>query len=213
MSYLSYYNMFSDFTEFNAGSSAYENELFSSDEEATFLPRVGEEESSEDPNGKYYPNLRGYIPNILMRNDIKSLIGFILLVLAVTSTPIIAVIMIAVASALLPFPSLVIAYCLSIQITCGGTNTTFIMSVVCVILSLITIFMSTISKTAYTISYIILAVLFCIYAYNINKVIGNEKLLECRKKMQFRRDIDMKTIGDFQPKNVQTCNKPSFYES
>ncbi|ABI99102.1 IMV membrane protein [Deerpox virus W-1170-84] len=196
MSYLSYYNMFSDF---NAGAGVSDMELFTKEEEESFLPRP-------DESGEYklnFPNLKGSFPDILMRNDIQSLIGLILFVLAITTTPVIAIIMIAVASALLPFPSLVIAYCLSMQILnfgSNGGNRTIAMSIICVGLAILTMVMNSVSKTAYTISYIILAVLFCIYAFNLTKFskINTSTINKCTR--------------EFRGGNKYGIEKPSFYE-
>ncbi|AGZ95424.1 IMV membrane protein [Goatpox virus] len=180
MSYLSYYNMFSDFT---AGAGVSDNELFTREEEESFLPKEHHEEGEEYKISKHH-SLKNIFPNILMRSDIRALIGLILFVLAITTTPIIAVIMIAVASALLPFPSLVIAYCLSIQKFIGGVgnNKQIIMLILCVSVSIITLIFRHISNTAYTISYIILAILFCVYAFNISKISDQDQA--CYKNLK-----------------------------
>ncbi|AAK85070.1 putative phosphorylated IMV membrane protein [Lumpy skin disease virus] len=195
MSYLSYYNMFSDFT---AGAGVSDNELFTREEEEAFLPKEHHEEGEEYKISKHH-SLKNRFPNILMRSDIRALIGLILFVLAITTTPIIAVIMIAVASALLPFPSLVIAYCLSIQKFSGGVgnNKQIIMSILCVSVSIITLIFRHISSTAYTISYIILAILFCVYAFNISKISYQDQDQACYK--------------NFKGGNKYR-EKPSFYE-
>ncbi|QEJ79257.1 IMV membrane protein [Goatpox virus] len=179
MSYLSYYNMFSDFT---AGAGVSDNELFTREEEESFLPKEHHEEG-EEYKIKHH-SLKNLFPNILMRSDIRALIGLILFVLAITTTPIIAVIMIAVASALLPLPSLVIAYCLSIQKFIGGVgnNKQIIMFILCVSVSIITLIFRHISNTAYTISYIILAILFCVYAFNISKISDQDQA--CYKNLK-----------------------------
>ncbi|AAR07465.1 109L [Yaba monkey tumor virus] len=174
MSYLSYYNMFDDFA---AGAGVSERDLFTKEEEESFLPK-------DDGNFKVsLPNFKGSFPDILVRNDIKSLIGLILFVLAITTTPVIAVIMIAVAAALIPFPSLVIAYCLSMQII-NPTNKTTVMSIICVAMAIVTIVVNSLSRTAYTISYIILAVLFCIYAFNLTKFKLGSSISKCSREFQ-----------------------------
>ncbi|AAL69845.1 SPV106 putative phosphorylated IMV membrane protein [Swinepox virus] len=193
MSYLSYYNMFSDF---NAGAGVTDTELFTKEEEEAFLPK------HDNITGEYnfgFPFKGSSFPNILMRNDIRALIGLILFVLAITTTPVIAVIMIAVASALLPFPSLVIAYCLSVQIINPGNNNATTMSIICVALAIIAIFINSISKTAYIITYIILAVLFCIYAFNLTRSSKNNmNVTRCPR--------------DIRGGDKHSIEKPSFYE-
>ncbi|ABQ43584.1 IMV membrane phosphoprotein [Tanapox virus] len=176
MSYLSYYNMFDDFS---AGAGVSERDLFTREEEESFLPK-------EDGDFKMsLSNFKGAFPDILVRNDVKSLIGLILFVLAITTTPVIAVIMIAVAAALIPFPSLVIAYCLSMQIINPGANKTTAMSIICVAMAIITIVVNSLSRTAYTISYIILAVLFCIYAFNLTKFkLGSSTISKCSREFR-----------------------------
>ncbi|ADT91136.1 MV membrane protein [Cotia virus SPAn232] len=210
MSYLSYYNMFNDFS---AGAGVKDNDLFTESEEASFLPKQNDELVGTVGNTTSYPMIKGTFPNILIRNDVKSLIGLILLVLAITSTPIIAVIMLVVAAALLPFPSLVIAYCLSMQIITRGSNTNTMMSIVCVVFATLTMILNTISSIAYTISYIILAILFCLYAYNLSKDYNNS-IIDFKSRLESRRDKSTnQCIGDFTSENIEMYKKPSFYES
>nr|WGO62733.1 IMV membrane protein [Wadden Sea poxvirus] len=161
MSYLSYYNMLDDFS---AGAGVLDNkELFTEDEQQTFLPR-------DIPNIQ----LSNPFSKIFLYNDIKTLIGLIFFVLAITATPVIAIIMLGVASMLLPFPSLVISYCLAIQIlnTNNNSNRSIGLSIFCILMSIVTIITNIISTSSvfYIISYVILAILFCMYMFNLSKV-------------------------------------------
>ncbi|QAV43039.1 m107L [Myxoma virus] len=199
MSYLSYYNMF---TDFSAGAGVSEPELFTKEEEESFFPRLGSDASggkdtSHLPHLSLPTSLKGLIPNILMRNDIKSLIGLILFVLAITTPPYISVIMLGIASILIPFPSLVIAYCLLLQIVNTTSYGTIGMTIVCVFMSFFTMAMQTMSRTVYTISYIILAILFCVYVFNITRARSqSSEPTKCAVKEGIRR----------------CAEKPSFYE-
>ncbi|AGU99790.1 m107L [Myxoma virus] len=201
MSYLSYYNMF---TDFGAGAGVSDTELFTKEEEQSFFPRLGSDVSggkdTSHPLRLSMPtSLKGLIPNILMRNDVKSLLGLILFVLAITTPPYISVIMLGIASILIPFPSLVIAYCLLLQIINTTSYRTIGMTVVCVFMSFFTMAMQTVSRTAYTISYVILAILFCVYVFNMTRSSSQpppETTKTCTVKEGIRR----------------CAEKPSFYE-
>ncbi|AAF17990.1 gp107L [Rabbit fibroma virus] len=185
MSYLSYYNMF---TDFSAGAGVSDTELFTKEEEESFFPRLGDDASRN--TDKSHPlrlslptSFKGLIPNILMRNDIKSLIGLILFVLAITTPYYISIIMLGIASILIPFPSLVIAYCLLLQIVSKASYRTVGMTVVCVFMALFTMAMRTVSNTAYTISYVILAILFCVYVFNrMNRASQSSEPTKCNKE-------------------------------
>ncbi|QDJ95050.1 IMV membrane protein [Hypsugopox virus] len=163
MSYLSYYNMLDDFS---AGAGVLDKDLFTKEEENAFLPKV-----DGDGNGTHHPFNSNIFSEIFLYNDVKSLIGLILFVLAITTPPVIAIIMIICASILLPFPSLVIAYCLTTQILNINANKTIGMAIFCIAMAIISIVVSiTMSTVAYTISYIILAILFCVYVFNLAKL-------------------------------------------
>ncbi|ASK51315.1 IMV membrane protein [Eptesipox virus] len=162
MSYLSYYNMLDDFS---AGAGVLDKDLFTKEEENAFLPKV------DNNGGSFNPFNNNIFSEIFLYNDVKTLIGLILFVLAITTPPIIAIIMIIGASTLLPFPSLVIAYCLSTQILNVNANKSIGMAIFCVVMAIISIIVSiTMSTVAYTISYIILAILFCVYIFNLAKL-------------------------------------------
>ncbi|QHG62667.1 IMv membrane protein [Cetacean poxvirus 1] len=159
MSYLSYY---SGFDEFYGGAGIRDKDLFTEEEKQAFLPK-------DDP-GIVPSNIINPFIGIFIYNDVRTLIGLILFVLAITSSPIIAIIMIAIASIILPFPALVVAYCVSMQIIHLNSSSTLLMAIICTVVAIIIMAITRSSKTYTIVSYIILGCLFCIYIFKLTGI-------------------------------------------
>ncbi|ADC53996.1 phosphorylated IMV membrane protein [Pseudocowpox virus] len=167
-SYLTYYN---PVEEFSAGG-VQDAELFSAEEQNAFLPKdPGAPDTPLSPIGpRPVPggNIAPY--SVLQYEDIRLLTGIVIFVLALTSTPVLALVMIGIASLILPLPCLVIGYCAAMQImhplAAGNTG----MAIVCTIMSIVTIIVTHVTGSvgATTFMYIVLGLLFAIYAFRLN---------------------------------------------
>ncbi|ANS71196.1 imv membrane protein [Pteropox virus] len=162
MSYFSYYNPFS---EFEGGAGVLDDELFTEDEQQSFLPR---DDISSIIDGKPISPLAPY--NILQFEDIRVLLGLILFVLAITSAPLVGLCLIGLAAIVLPLPCLVLAYCLSMQAIYSSYNKTLGMAIICSLMAILAITLThiTCSYHVTVISYIILGVLFCMYVFRLS---------------------------------------------
>ncbi|WOC35478.1 phosphorylated IMV membrane protein [Equine parapoxvirus] len=163
-SYLSYYNPVDEFE----GGGVTDEHLFSNEEQNAFLPRG---EPGPEAPGPLPPSRPGNVApySVLQYEDIRVLIGLVIFVLAVTSTPVMALVMIGIASLILPLPCLVTAYCTAMQLmhptAVGNTG----MAIVCVVMSVVTIIVSHVTGSVGLSSfmYIVLGLLFTIYAFRL----------------------------------------------
>ncbi|QLI57732.1 phosphorylated IMV membrane protein [Orf virus] len=164
-SYFSYYN-----DEFTAGG-VQDAELFSPEEQNAFLPKdPGTADSPLAPaNPRPVPggNIAPY--SVLQYEDIRILTGIVIFVLALTSTPVLALVMIGIASLILPLPCLVIGYCAAMQIMHPYAANNTGMAIVCTIMSIVTIIVTHVTGSvgATTFMYIVLGLLFAIYAFRL----------------------------------------------
>ncbi|AKU76715.1 phosphorylated IMV membrane protein [Orf virus] len=164
-SYFSYYN-----DEFTAGG-VQDAELFSPEEQNAFLPKdPGTVDSPLAPaNPRPVPggNIAPY--SVLQYEDIRILTGIVIFVLALTSTPVLALVMIGIASLILPLPCLVIGYCAAMQIMHPYAANNTGMAIVCTIMSIVTIIVTHVTGSvgATTFMYIVLGLLFAIYAFRL----------------------------------------------
>ncbi|AWU47152.1 IMV membrane protein [Sea otter poxvirus] len=162
MGYFSYYNPYG---EFEGGAGVLDDELFTEDEQQSFLPR---DDPSSIIDGKIISPLAPY--NILQYEDIRVLLGIIMFVLAITSTPLIGIFLIGLSAIVLPLPCLVIGYCLSMQIIYPTLTKTLGLAIICAIMSILAIILThvTCSYHVTVVSYIVLAVLFVMYTFRLS---------------------------------------------
>lgn len=158
MSYLRYLNIYEDF---NAGAGVMENELFTPDEKASFLPVTGTEVTTGPGTFFSMGNAR----------DIRLLSGLVMLVLAINAANwLVALILLFLASVLIPLQYIVVAYCLCMQMIVPTAMGHFGLAIVCVILAIVVLFArhyERIDHTVLTVLYVLLALLFAVYVVRL----------------------------------------------
>ncbi|QGN68117.1 IMV virion membrane protein [Equine molluscum contagiosum-like virus] len=157
MSYLSYHNIFD---EFAAGAGVKDEELFTPEEKALFLPQ-----GVPAPGGAFFSNIMRY-------SDMRTLLGLILFVIALGAPPAIGIFMVGAAALLMPLPCLVIAYCMAMQISHPQAGANVGMAVLCTLaaIAVMIIARSNMVVRAVTVAaYVVLAVLFCVYALRLSR--------------------------------------------
>ncbi|ASC55552.1 putative phosphorylated IMV membrane protein-like protein [Seal parapoxvirus] len=162
--YFSYYN---PVEEFEAGG-VLDEELFTNEEQNAFLPKDPGPDGPPLPPAPSRPgNVAPY--SVLQYEDIRVLTGLVIFVLAITSTPVLALVMIGIASIILPLPCLVAAYCAAMQLIHPNAANNTGMAIVCTVMSIVTIIVSHVTGSigATTFMYIVLGLLFAIYAFRL----------------------------------------------
>ncbi|CCD83289.1 IMV membrane protein [Squirrelpox virus] len=166
MSYLSYYSILDDF---DGGAGVLEDELYTPDEKEAFLPKnPGGNVLADAPYGAV-SSMNDFGRALLAHMDIRTLLGLVLFVLALSSSPVTALFMVAAASLLLPLPSLVLAYCMAMQLTHTNAANTVSMAIVCSLVALITIVMNHLNVPPYVliVAYVVLGTLFGVYSLKL----------------------------------------------
>ncbi|AAC55250.1 MC122L [Molluscum contagiosum virus subtype 1] len=157
MSYLNYYNIFDDF---QAGAGVMDEELFTPEEEKSFLPHAG-----VAPGNAFFSS-------ILRNADVRTLLGLVLFVIALGAPPSVGVFMVCAAALLMPLPCLVIAYCLAMQITHPNAGANVGMAVLCVLASVAVMLLvrSVAASAALSLTAAgVLLALFCAYALRLSR--------------------------------------------
>ncbi|AIZ77345.1 putative phosphorylated IMV membrane protein [Parapoxvirus red deer/HL953] len=169
-SYFSYYN---PVEEFDAGG-VHDAELFTAEEQNAFLPKDPNPDVAPMPLPPAVPrpgvpgNVAPY--SVLQYEDIRILTGIVIFVLAITSTPVLALVMVGIASLILPLPCLVVGYCAAMQIMHPNASGNAGMAIVCTLMSILAIIVSHVTGSvgATTFMYIVLGLLFAIYAFRLS---------------------------------------------
>ncbi|WZD65831.1 Phosphorylated IMV membrane protein [Bovine papular stomatitis virus] len=166
-SYYSYYNPVEEFE----GGGVQDAELFTTEEQNAFLPKDPSNPDAPLPPIVPRPGPAGNVApySVLQYEDVRVLIGVVIFVLALTSTPVLALVMIGIASLILPLPCLVVGYCAAMQIMHPNAAGNAGMAIVCTLMSIVTIIVSHVTGSvgATTLMYIVLGLLFAIYAFRL----------------------------------------------
>ncbi|UWX11424.1 CRPV-315 [Crowpox virus] len=172
--YLNYYNVLE---EFDAGAGIKEKELFTEEQQLSFLPKKGGFDGAE----RLYSN-------IINNNDLKSLLALIMLVLAINSNSLVALIFIILAAIFVPVPALIIAYCISVHL--NNTEGSYIgISILLMVASAVTIYLTSTSriskgfKTALDIVLLVILGFYIVRIYGIDKQQVSSKRV-CKQQLE-----------------------------
>ncbi|UOX38838.1 P21 membrane protein [Finch poxvirus] len=158
--YLNYYNVLE---EFDAGAGIKEKELFTEEQQLSFLPKKGGFDGAE----RLYSN-------IINNNDLKSLLALIMLVLAINSNSLVALIFIILAAIFVPVPALIIAYCIAVHL--NNTEGSYIgISILLMVASAVTIYLTSTSRISKGFKTTIDIILLVILGFYIVKIYGIDK--------------------------------------
>ncbi|ARF02795.1 SWPV1-229 [Shearwaterpox virus] len=182
--YFKYYNVFE---EFDAGAGIKEKELFTEDEQMSFLPKRMEFDGAE----RIYSN-------IINNEDLKSLLALIMLVLAINSNSLVALIFIILAAIFIPVPALVIAYCIAMHLK--NPDGSYIgISILLMVASAVTIYLTSTSRINKGFKTALNIVLLVILGFYIVKIYGIDKQLTVKRTCR-------QPLGSFSERNVFPMN-------
>ncbi|AID46921.1 phosphorylated virion membrane protein [Penguinpox virus] len=163
--YLNYYNVFD---EFDAGAGIKEKELFTEEQQLSFLPKKGIGNGGFDGVERLYSN-------IINNNDIKSLLALIMLVFAINTNSLVALIFIILSAIFVPVPALIIAYCIALHLKNGSDATHVGISILLMLASAVTIYLTSTSKISKGFKRAIDVVLLVILGFYIVKIYGIDR--------------------------------------
>lgn len=158
MSYLRYLNIYDDF---DAGAGVMENELFTPDEKASFLP------VTESGLGGGLGGAETFFSALRDARDMRLMAGLVLLVVAInTASWFVALILLLAAATMIPLQYIVVTYCLCMQLLHPNAANHFGMATLCVLLALLVLVVQhfrSVDVTVMIALYILLGLLFITY--------------------------------------------------